>query len=209
MRAGERLVLGRLEHVRAQVVLVLDLPAALPVDAGQPLDMRPRKRVVVVLPAPARSVERDLSYRVPSEASAVPTALGLRGAEAECKHRLAVAAEDDARGLDDVAVDGVLVHRSERVRAVELGQPVARSAGEAAGGLARTGRRARRIPAVRSRGWRRSSPSPDRTATSTGWPVEPVDRRRVGAAVAGAAAAVSVHASDRSARTVCSPSGAA
>ena len=101
-RAGEGLVLGRLDHVRAQVVLVGERVDGLPVE---PLELLRRlvQRVVVVLPALLVLLERLVELRA-ERALGRAHGLALRRAEAERERRGAVAPDEDARVLDDVAV---------------------------------------------------------------------------------------------------------
>ena len=152
--------------------------------------MRLVQRVVVVLPVLLVVGERLVEARA-ERALRRRDRLGLGGAEAEREHRLAVAVEDDPRRLLDVALRRV-GGRRQRVGGVELDEAVARVADEAARGLreraVERGVDGLRVVAVgRVRRGDRIGGDEHRVAGRA------VDRRRVGAAVARAAAAVAVH----------------
>ena len=133
-RARERLVLRRLDHVGAQVVRVLEPLPILALDPAQLLRARLEQRLVVVLPL--LLVLRECLAEAGAERSLRSAdRLFLGRAEAERENGLA-ALEEDARGLDDVAAEGVVVGVGQRVRGVELDEPVARGADEAARRLA-------------------------------------------------------------------------
>ena len=111
---GERLVLGRLDHVGAEVVVVLELLALRAPEAAQLLRSRFVQGVVVVLPAVLVVGERVVEAGV-ERALGRADRLRLRRAEAQCEHRLAVFVQSQARRLHDVAVRGVRRRIGERM----------------------------------------------------------------------------------------------
>ena len=161
-RAGERLVLGRLDHVRAQVVLVAERVGGLAVEALE-LVGRLVQRVVVLLPA--LLVRRRASCRTSCRASPRPRR-PLRPATRRSRARAS------RRRLP-----------STRTRACWTTLPFAASVcvesmsssvapTSAARARPQAARRAPRTRAARSRGSRRSSPCSVSYETSTGCPVE-------------------------------------
>ena len=194
-RAGERLVLGRLDDIGAQVVLGLEPLLVGAREARQPLGARLRQRAVVLAPAV------DVGRLRPGEAGG-QRALGrvdglvLGGAEAERENGLAAAArvalELDPRRLDDVAADRLVVRRRQRVGRVELDEPVARRAHEAARGL-RERAVERCVDGLRVVAVRRVRRRDRIEGDEHGIARRVVDRGPVGAAVPRAAASVAVH----------------
>src|SRR5262249_30493932 len=125
-RAWERLVLGRLEDVCAEVVLVAERIDRLVVEALE-LVRRLVQRLVVFLPAFVVVLERLVEARA-ERAFRRADRLLLRRAEAERERRRAVARDEDTRVLDDVAVRRVRVRRGDRV--VGAADETARSVGK-------------------------------------------------------------------------------
>ncbi len=188
-RAGERLVLGRLDHVGAEVVLVLEALLVGALDARQLLRPRRRQQLVVVLPAlhigRARLGEagRERGLRRAH-------GLGRRGAEAEREDGLSVHQLHACR-LDDVAAECVGGSAREGVVGIELDEPVAGASDEAAGGLGEhpVERGMDRLRVVAIRGIGRGDRIRRDEHRMSG---RVVDRRRVGSAVARPAASVAV-----------------
>ena len=180
-RAGERLVLGRLEHVRAEVVLVGQLVDRRLAEPRQLL-RRLVQRVVVFLPALVVVLERLVELRG-ERALGCADGFGLGGAEAERERRGASAADHDARVLDDVPVGDVRVRAADRV--VGRADEAARTVRE----LAVQGREDR-LGVVAVRRVRRGVRvvRDEHRVAGRG-----VDRRGVAAAVPLPAAAVAVH----------------
>ncbi len=131
--AGERLVLGRLDVIRAEVVLRQD---RVPVGARHPAARAPRRDQagVIAVPAPTvRGVER--AGNGAERPARGRDGRGRVAPEAEREVERAVGAEVDLGGLHEVAVVGRRERRGERVAGVELVQAVARLPGEAVGHL--------------------------------------------------------------------------
>ena len=189
-RAGERLVLRRLDHVGAQVIRVLELLPVRGFDPGQALHSRLEQRVVVLLPTLLVVLERRGEAEAERPFGGADR-LFLGRAEAEREYGLSAVVQDDTSGLDDVAAESVGVGVCQRVGGVELDEPVARSAHEAARRLAERAvqRREDRLRVVTVRGVRRG----DRIRRDEdGMAGRVVHRRGVGPAVPRAAAAVPV-----------------
>ena len=190
-RAGEGLVLGGLEHVRAHVVLVRE---PLPLggrETAEPLGSRLVQRLVVALPALLVRVER-LVERPGERGRRRRDRRGLGGAEAEREHRPAVLPDRHARRLDDVSAQRFGIGPRQAMRCIQLHEPVARRADEAARGLGQ-GAVERRVDRLRVVAVRRIRRRVRVGGDEHRVPGGVVDRRRVGAAVARPAAAVAVH----------------
>ena len=192
-RAGERLVLRGLDHVRGGVVLV-DEPLRSRSEQALELLGRIVEVRVVLRPAGRVGLARLVEPAVDRALGRLDgLALGGPEAEGERECRLRRMAEPDGGRLDDVARAGGRVGLGQRVGRVELDEAVARAADEPTldgaerpveGGVHRLG-----VVAVRGLGGgARIGRHGDRMAGRG------VDGCRIGTAVAAAPAAVAVHA---------------
>ncbi len=191
-RAGEGLVLGRLEHVRARVVL-----AEQRQPAGQRDSRRPRRQAQRrVVAEPTQLVAEAGEH----ERRAERACCGLHGRalrrpepERDREGGALAVAERFTRRLHEVPEARVGVPVDERVRGVELAQPVTRGAGEPVRHLAERRRRVEcrvhRLRVVAVRGVGRGDGIRRHQHRMAG---RLVDRAGVRAAVAGPATAVAV-----------------
>ncbi len=189
-RAGERLVLARLDHVRGQVVTALQHRRLCAGKAGE-ARRRPAQRQVVT--GPAGQVRQLGQAQRPGQRSASGgDRLGLGTAEAECQRHLVAAARSDVLGRRDVAV-GCRVVAGQRVRGGELGEAVARRPGVADAGRGRWAARAKRhVRGHRVAAVGRLGHGVGAVDHGNGGAGRGVDRPGVAARVRGATAAVPV-----------------